>query len=59
MLIVFVKAMDGLGRKLRDFGIEISEDLNTLASTVEEIGEAFLPVIAILALIACWKGRQT
>ena len=59
VLIVFVKAMDGLGRKLRDFGIEISEDLNTLASTVEEIGEAFLPVIAILALIACWKGRQT
>jgi hypothetical protein len=57
-LVVFTKSIDGLGRKLLDFGIEISSDLDATASLIEEVGEAFIPVCAILAIIACWnRGR--
>lgn len=57
-LVVATKSVDGLGRKLLDFGIVISDDLDTTASYVEEIGEAFIPVCAILAMVAAWKGSK-
>ncbi len=57
-LVVATKSVDGLGRKLLDFGIVISSDLDSTASYAEEIGEAFIPVCAILAILACWhRGR--
>jgi hypothetical protein len=56
--VVFTKSIDGLGRKLLPFGIEISAGLDTAASTVEEVGEAFIPVLIILAILARWKGRS-
>ena len=58
-LVVFTKSIDGLGRKLLDFGIVISDDLDASASMIEEVGEAFIPVCAILAIVACWKRRTT
>ena len=59
VLIVFVKTLDGLGRKLADFGIGISDEVNKAASMIEEIGESFLPILCILALLSRWKGRQS
>jgi hypothetical protein len=58
-LVVATKSVDGLGRKMLDFGIVISEDLDATAALAEEVGEAFIPVCAILAMLACWKrGAQ-
>ena len=56
--VVFTKSIDGLGRKLLPFGIEISAGLDTAASTIEEVGEAFIPVFIILAILARWRGRN-
>ena len=56
-LVVATKSVDGLGRKALDFGIVISDDIDLVAGTAEEIGEAFIPVCAILAIISRWKGR--
>ena len=56
-LVVGTKSVDGLGRKMLDFGVVISEDLDATAALVEEVGEAFIPVCAILAMLACWKRR--
>ncbi|MEM9578035.1 MAG: hypothetical protein AAF999_13590 [Pseudomonadota bacterium] len=58
VLVVATKSVDGLGRKLLDLGIVISNDLDSAASYAEEIGEVFIPVCAILAILACWhRGR--
>jgi hypothetical protein len=54
-LVVVTKSIDGLGRKLLDFGIVISDDIDATASMIEEVGEAFIPVCAILAILSCWK----
>jgi len=54
-LVVATKSVDGLGRKMLDFGIVISEDLDATAALAEEVGEVFVPVCAILAMLACWK----
>ena len=58
-LVVGTKSIDGLGRKLLDFNIVISEDLDSMASLYEEVGEVFIPVCAILAIIACFRGAKT
>lgn len=55
-LVVATKSVDGLGRKLLDFGIVISTDLDATASLAEEVGEVFIPVCAILAIVACWRS---
>ncbi|SFG24454.1 hypothetical protein [Roseobacter denitrificans] len=57
-LVVGTKSIDGLGRKLLDFGIVITQDLDATAALIEEVGEAFIPVCAILAIAACWRGRK-
>lgn len=56
VLVVVTKTIDGLGRKLMDVGIRISKDVDATASLIEEVGEVFIPVCAILAIVACW-GR--
>lgn len=55
-LIVATKLVDGLGRKLLDFGIVVSDNTSELAAMAEETGEAFIPVCAILAMVASWRG---
>lgn len=57
-LVVGAKSLDGLGRKLLDFGIVISDDLDSMASLWEEVAEVFIPVCAILAIVSRWKGRS-
>ncbi len=57
-LVVATKSVDGLGRKLLDVGIVISDDLDAAASLWEEVGEVFIPVCAILAILACWRGAR-
>ncbi|WP_227267529.1 hypothetical protein [Roseobacter weihaiensis] len=58
VLVVGSKSIDGLGRKLLEFGIAISDDLDATASLVEEVAEAFIPVCAILAILAYFKGAR-
>ena len=58
-LIVATKSLDGLARKLMDLGIVISQDVGNVASLAEEIGEVFIPVCAILAMVACWRGAAS
>ncbi len=58
LLTVVSKSVDGLGRKLLSIGIEISEKLDSAASVFEEIGEAFIPVLIVLAMLSFWKGRS-
>lgn len=55
-LVVATKSIDGLGRKLLDFGIVISNDVDAAAALVEEVCEAFIPVFAIMAILARWRG---
>ncbi|MFK7764285.1 MAG: hypothetical protein AB8B62_13570 [Roseobacter sp.] len=56
-LLTFVaKSVDGLGRKLGGIGINVPERVDAIASVFEEVGEAFIPVLAILALVAYWKS---
>lgn len=56
VLVVGSKSIDGLGRKLLEFGIVISEDLDATASVAEEVAEAFIPVCGILAILAYFKS---
>jgi hypothetical protein len=54
-LVAATKSIDGLGRKLLDFGIVISDDLDATAALWEEVGEVFIPVCAILGILAWWR----
>ena len=54
--VVGTKSIDGLGRKMLDFGIVISDNVDATAALVEEVGEAFIPVFAIMAILARWRG---
>jgi hypothetical protein len=51
-LVVATKSIDGIGRKLLDVGIVISDHAVSVAVVVEEVGEAFIPVFALCAIIA-------
>jgi hypothetical protein len=54
-LVVLTKSIDGLGRKLLGVGVEISGKIDQVAALVEEVGEVFIPVCAILAMVSCWR----
>ncbi len=56
VLTFVAKSVDGLGRKLAGFGVTVPAKVDSIASIFEEVGEAFIPVLAILALIAAWRG---
>ena len=51
------KMIDGLGRKLAPLGIEVSATVEEWAFIYEEIGESFIAVFVILALVDRWKRR--
>lgn len=55
-LLGITKSIDGLGRKLLDFGIVISNDVDATAALLEETGESLIPVFAIMAIYARWRG---
>lgn len=45
------KTIDGLGRKLAPFGIDISQNLDRTAALIEEIGELGIPLMFGLAIV--------
>ena len=60
-LIFISKSMDGLGRKLADLNIVISQSVENFAYVVEEVGELGIPVTfaAAIATSRVRKGRPT
>jgi len=61
LLVVFAKALDGLGRKLLDVGIAISGALNARAGRVEEsleLASWWLLILAIVRPPAGQPGRE-
>lgn len=50
LIAAFSKSIDGLGRKLLSVGIEVSEDINRNAGTLEELLELFIPILFMVAI---------
>lgn len=57
VLVVIAKSLDGLARKLAPLGINVSSDLDWLASLVEEGLEWVFPMMVILA-VSNWARIQ-
>lgn len=55
---VIAKSLDGIGRKLRDFGIEISENFGETAELIEEGLELSIPAFLIVAVLAYRQIRM-
>jgi len=53
--IVFSKTIDGIGRKLADSGIVISQQADTIFAHLEESLEWAIPLLCIVAVIAYFK----
>ncbi|MFP4039004.1 MAG: hypothetical protein ACLFS7_00560 [Desulfosudaceae bacterium] len=51
-LAVIAKLLDGLSRKLADFGVDLSAGASLTAECVEEVLELGIPVMFILAVLA-------
>lgn len=52
------KSIDGLGRKLAPFGIEVGETLNRYVTVVEEVGELGIPLMFGVAIILATRGTM-
>lgn len=50
LLLSFSKVIDGLGRKLLSFGVEVLEGVNYNAGTLEEMLGLFIPIQFMLAI---------
>lgn len=50
--------LDGLGRKLKDFGVGISSQTSMYAGTMEEVLELGIPIILFLTLSAHFKRKK-
>lgn len=61
MLYVLAKSLDGLGRKLAPWGIELSETVNRAATASEEVMELFAAILILqvvgLSLLRRWAQR--
>ncbi|WP_051222219.1 hypothetical protein [Neptunomonas japonica] len=57
--LVVSKSIDGLGRKLKPFGIELSELQKTHIEALEEILELGIPIMLILTFAAYFKQQST
>lgn len=57
VLVVIAKSLDGLARKLAPFGIEVPENVNSLAGLVEEGFEWVFGMMLILA-VCTWVRDQ-
>lgn len=51
VLILVTKSVDGLGRKLSDFNIDLSKSAEQTATIVEEIGELGIPLMFAVAIV--------
>ena len=59
LTMIFSKSIDGLARKMLSFDVVVSERVGDFAGLVEEIGEAFIPIFIILAILSRWKGHTS
>jgi len=55
-LLVFAKSIDGLDRKLKGFGLQISPEFTAHSAALEEILEMGIPLILLFASLA-WLRR--
>ena len=62
LMIVSTKLLDGIGRKLAPYGIEISESVEHFAYVYEEVGELGIPLFFAVAVLtsraACAAERK-
>ena len=58
VLLAVSKSIDGLARKLKPFGIETSQQVSFLASSVEEVMELGIPIL-IFVVFHSWLRSRT
>ena len=57
VLLAVSKRIDGIARKLKPFGIETSQQISFLASSVEEVMELGIPILMIVVLHSWLRSR--
>jgi hypothetical protein len=57
LMIVSTKLLDGIGRKLAPYGIEISESMDRFAYVFEEVGELGIPLFFAVAILTSSAAR--
>ena len=57
VLLAVSKSIDGLARKLKPFGIETSQQVSFLASSVEEVMELGIPILMIAVFHSWLRSR--
>lgn len=57
-LLVAAKTLDGLGRKLQEFGITLSESASVFALTGEEVFELGIPLMILVTFVAYMRQRE-
>lgn len=58
VLLAVSKSIDGLARKLKPLGVETSQQVSFLASSVEEVMELGVPILMI-AVFHSWRRSRT
>ncbi len=57
VLLTFSKSIDGIARKLKPFGIETSQQISFLSSSVEEVMELGVPILMIVVFHSWLRSR--
>ena len=57
VLLTVSKSIDGIARKLKPFGIETSQQISFLASSVEEVMELGVPILMIVVFHSWLRSR--
>jgi hypothetical protein len=57
LVALLLKQLDALPRQLRRLGIPFDADTLALSRAIEEVGEAFLPALLVLVLVAALTPR--
>ena len=58
LVALLLKQMDALPRQLRRLGVPFDADTLALSKAIEELGEAFLPALLVLVLVAALTPRD-
>lgn len=58
VFIVATKSIDGLARKLEPLGIEISSQVDEIASRFEEVFELGIPITFLYAIYLYWRSFE-
>lgn len=59
LVALLLKQLDALPRQLRRLGIPFDADTLALSRAIEEVGEAFLPALLVLVLVAALTTRTS